>query len=110
AELGYELSRVERERDALAIENARLGYLVAQEESLERIEQVATNQLGMRPLSRYRFLEVQAPPEENLPTVPAPTPAPESLWERLQRGLLGIGRADAPPSGPPALPSLPGGR
>ncbi|MBX5444607.1 hypothetical protein [Sphaerobacter sp.] len=110
ASLGYELSRIERERNELAMENARLGYLVAEQESLEQVERVATQELGMRPLTRYRFLEVQAPAEEELPPPPTPTPDAETLWERVWRGLTGVGRAQAPATGSPALPGLGGGR
>lgn len=110
AGLGYELSRVEQERNELAIKIAGLSYLVAQEESLDTVERVATEQLGMGPLSRYRFLEVQAPAEPELPPPPEPSREPESLWKTVRRGLLGIGRAEAPPAGRPALPGAIGGR
>lgn len=110
AKLGYELSRLQQRRDALAIENARLGYEVAKQESLDAVAQIATEELGMIPLSRYRFLEVQAPLDQELPELPAITPEPESFWERMQRALLGVGRATAPAQGPAALPLGSGGR
>lgn len=104
ASLGYELSRLQQRHDALAIDNARLGYEVARDESLNTIQQMAVQQLGMTPLSKYRFLEVQRPPDEQLPS-PAPVVVPpESIWHRIWRQVTGVGRAYAPTQGKPALP------
>lgn len=105
AGLGYELSRIEQRRDELAIENARLGYEIARYESLDTIQEIAVQQLGMTPLTRYQFLRVEQPRREQL-TAPAPPPVPaESLWQRIERAIAGVGRAHAPAQGTPALPA-----
>ena len=105
ASLGYQLSRLQDQRDQLAIDNARLGYQVAQFESLDTIYQVATQQLGMVPLTRHQFMQVQVPANDQLPAVAPLTAPPESALRLVWRELTGIGRSQAPAQGPPALPA-----
>lgn len=87
ASLGYELTRLERERAAVAIENQQLTYAVANYESLPRVEQLATGPLAMEPIDDYRFLIVPLPAHDELP-LPSPLSRPEQslsqrIWERL---------------------------
>ncbi|HET9014201.1 MAG TPA: hypothetical protein VFN57_01300 [Thermomicrobiaceae bacterium] len=105
ASLGYQLSRLQNERDTLSIENARLDYQVAQFESLDTIDQIATQKLGMTPLGRHQFMQVQVPPSDQLSPVPALQAPPETALSRIWHALAGIGRGQAPAVGPPALPA-----
>jgi cell division protein FtsL len=87
ASLGYEVTRLERERAAAALENQQLTYTVASYESLPRIEQVAVETLYMQPVDGHIFLVVPLPSWEELP-LPAPVSQPEQslayrVWERL---------------------------
>ena len=87
ASLGYELTRLERERAAAAIENQKLTYAVANYESLPRVEQIATGQLDMQPIDDYRFLVVPLPAHDEL-SLPDPLARTEQslshrIWERL---------------------------
>lgn len=95
AGLGYELSRLQSDSDAAEIETARLGYAIAQYESLDKVQQVAVNQLGMTPMGQHRFLDVQRPAQEQLPPPPQETAPPESFWHRIERSVLGTGRASS---------------
>lgn len=95
AGLGYELGRLQRDYDALEIETARLGYEIAHYESLDRIQQVAVEQLGMSAMGEHRFLDVQRPAQEQLPPPPRETAPPESFWHRIERAMLGTGRASS---------------
>jgi cell division protein FtsL len=87
ASLGYEISRLERERVAASLENQRLTYEVARYEALPEINRIAQERLGMQPLDDYVFLTVTLPPVDDLP-LPSPEPAevrslPERIWDRL---------------------------
>jgi cell division protein FtsL len=105
ASLGYRLSDVQNERDKLAIENARLGYDIAKYESLDTIDQIATQKLGMAPLTKQQYLDVQAPAQAQLPPLPPTERAPVSIFRRVIDEIAGVGRAEAPAQGPPALPA-----
>lgn len=87
ASLGYELTRLERERAAVALENQRLTHTVANYESLPAIERIAVDTLDMQPVSDYTFIIVPLPQQHELavPGVEAP-PEPslaQRVWERL---------------------------
>ncbi|MBX6341640.1 MAG: hypothetical protein IRY97_04225, partial [Thermomicrobiaceae bacterium] len=109
AQLGYDLAHLQSRHDELELDNSRLGYELARYESLDTVAKVATEKLGMTPLARYQFLQVQLPAEQNLPPVAPLRAAPESLAHRLLRVVLGTGRATAPASGEPALSGVGGG-
>jgi cell division protein FtsL len=96
AGLGYELSRLQDKYDALELENTRLGSEVAHREALDTVEQVASQELGMQPMGKHYFLDVQRPAQEQLQSPPAEMLPPESFWRRVERAILGIGRAMAP--------------
>ncbi len=95
AGLGYELGRLQSEHDAVEIETARLGYEIAHYESLDTVQQVAVEQLGMSAMGEHRFLDVQRPSQEQLPPPPGETAPPESFWHRIERAVLGTGRASS---------------
>lgn len=95
AGLGYELGRLQRDHDALEIEIARFGYDIAHYESLDTVEQVAIEQLGMGAMDQHQFLDVQRPAQEQLPPPPRETAPPESFWHRVERAVRGTGRASS---------------
>ena len=96
AGLGYEVSRLERERTAKALENQQLSYDVARLQALPQVEQVALEQLGMLPVDDYIFLTVPLPPSDELGT-PEPAPARErSVLERVWDRLTGRAEATHP--------------
>jgi cell division protein FtsL len=95
ATLGYELSRLQRDHDAVEIETSRLGYEIAHYESLDTVRQVAIEQLGMSAMGQHRFLDVQRPTQDELPPPPRETAPSESFWHRIERAVLGTGRASS---------------
>jgi cell division protein FtsL len=93
ASLGYEASRLQREREAQGLANEQLSYDVARYESLPLVERVAEEQLGMQPMSAYRYLDVARPALDELPT-PAPEATEQpSLARRVLRRITGHGAA-----------------
>jgi cell division protein FtsL len=93
ASLGYEASRLQREREAQGLANEQLSYDVARYESLPLVERVAEEQLGMQPMSAYRYLDVARPALDELPTpTPEATEQP-SLVRRVLRRVIGQGSA-----------------
>lgn len=105
ASLGYQLSALQKQRDDLAVQTAGIQSQVAQYESLNQIQGIATERLGMVPMQHYIFLNVPEQPVAVNPPAATTQPQPkESLWHRFVRQITGTGRADAPEKGPPALP------
>jgi cell division protein FtsL len=95
ASLGYDMSRLQTQRDALSLEISELEYELARYEALHTVEQIAEERLGMTRMSNYAFIEVQEPAERNL-TVPEQEKAPsQSLAERVVNAILGIGSANS---------------
>ncbi len=92
-ELGYELTRLQRDRDRVALEVAALRYELAQRQSLARVEELARREYGMVPLRRAESLVVERPVPTPAATLPAP--AHRTAWQRARDALLGIGRAQA---------------
>jgi cell division protein FtsB len=87
ANLGYEVSRLERERAAKSLENQELTYEIARFQALPAIETMARRDLGMTPMEDFRFITVTAPASAELAT-PAPEPVHqrtrlERIWDRL---------------------------
>lgn len=89
AGLGYQFSRLQNEYYSLSLENSKLGYDVARDQSLDKISQVATGQLGMTPLKNFQFLQVQRPANDNLPPIPPDIQPRPSLIERIKAALTG---------------------
>lgn len=90
ASLGYEVSRLERERADKALENQRLTWELSRYQSLPEVERQATGRLGMEPLEQVAdrmYLTIPAPAAAELPT-PEPEAGddlslPERIWARL---------------------------
>jgi hypothetical protein len=102
AGLGYEVSRLERQRTEKALENQQLGYDIARLQALPQVEQVALRQLGMQPMGDYLFLTVPLPAADELtePAVPAnhERSVVERVWDQL------AGRAEATHPAPEVAP------
>lgn len=89
AGLGFEMSQLQREREALALHNEQLNYSIAQYESLEAVEEIALGELGMTESEDFVFLSVPRPASDELP-VPEPVEAHElSVWQRIWQSLSG---------------------
>lgn len=88
--LGYEVSRLERERADKALENQELTYELSRFQSLPEVERQATGRLAMQPIEDVAdrmYLTIPAPAAAELPT-PEPEASddlslPERLWARL---------------------------
>ncbi|HWQ29204.1 MAG TPA: septum formation initiator family protein [Dehalococcoidia bacterium] len=95
---GFEIQRLERQRDTLQAQVHSLEAEVAELSSLSRIDREARDRLGLVPPARTVYLNVDQPvPErQGIPTryQPAPvddaalTPPPESWWRGMLRALL----------------------
>ncbi|CAN5571442.1 hypothetical protein BH23CHL2_BH23CHL2_07160 [soil metagenome] len=86
ANLGYEMSRLQDEREAALVEQQQLSARIAEKQALTTVEMVAREDLGMTPIADHVFLDVTFPAPE-----PAPSPEPavskpsalERFWGRL---------------------------
>lgn len=95
AQLGYDLSRLQTQRDTMTMEISELEHEVARYEALHTVEEVAVTQLGMTPMSNYEFIEIQQPAQRNL-TIPEPAEAEtQTFFERVVDALLGVGSAES---------------
>lgn len=96
ARLGYDVSRLERERMEVALENQRLTYELARLQSLPAVEQMARDQLEMQPVDEHVYLTVPAPATEQL-ALPSPEEGrTRSLGERIWDRLTGEAEANHP--------------
>jgi cell division protein FtsL len=95
AQLGYDMSRLQAQRESMTLEISELEYELARYESLQTVEEVAVTQLGMTPMNNYEFIEIQEPAQRNL-VLPDPvehhTP---SVFERVLDAVLGVGSANS---------------
>ncbi len=90
ASLGYQFSDLQNKYYALSLDNSKLGYQVARDQSLDKIDQIATQQLGMTPLtSNFQFLQVERPANDNLPPIPADVQPRPSLLQRIKAAITG---------------------
>ncbi len=105
AGLGYQFSRLQNEYYSLSLENSKLGYDVARDQSLDKISQVATEQLGMTPLKNFQFIQVQRPANDNLPSLPPDVHPQKSLIERIKAALMGESSASLRETATP-LPAI----
>jgi cell division protein FtsL len=98
AQLGYDMSRLQTQRDSLTLEISELEYEIARYESLQTIEEYATTRLGMAPMTNFEFVELQEPSQRNL-TVPEPIErSSPSFFDRLFDALMGVGSAESKPA------------
>lgn len=89
AGLGYEVSRLERERLEKSLENQTLTYEIARFQALPYIERIALEDMGMQPVEDPIYLTVQAPVSDEL-LVPEPLAGQgRSLGERVWDALMG---------------------
>jgi hypothetical protein len=101
ASLGYQVSALQREREARLLRNQQLSYDVARYQSLVLVERVAREQLGMVPMEDYVFFTVARPVVDELPAPATPVPARPSLAERVWDRITGVGTAtDTGPEAP----------
>lgn len=93
AQLGYDMSRLQAQRDTMTLEISELEYELARYQSLQTVEEVAETQLGMTPMTNYEFMNIQEPAQRNL-TIPeaAEQPSP-SFLERVFDAVMGTGSA-----------------
>jgi cell division protein FtsL len=96
AGLGYEVSRLERERNEKSLENQRLTYEIAQKQALPQIEQVALQDLRMQPMGDHIYLTVHAPAAAELATPTREEGRTRSLGERLWDRLTGEAEVNHP--------------
>lgn len=87
ANLGYEMSQLQAEREAALVEQQELSAQIARLQALTAVESTARFELGMRPIDSYVFLDVELPPSEPSVTrepVEADDPSAfERFWSRL---------------------------
>lgn len=90
ASTGYEILSLRQEIDALQSDNARLLATATALRSLDRVERIATTQLGMAPPRQKQVAALTIP---RLPAASRSVPK-SSLWQ-LVSGWLGAGEAEA---------------
>ncbi len=96
AGLGYEVSRLERQRMDVALENQRLTYEIARRQSLPAVETMARDDLGMQPMGEHIYLTVPAPASDQL-ELPSPQEGrTRSLGERIWDRITGEAEANHP--------------
>lgn len=93
AGLGYEVSRLERERLEKSLENQALTYELSRFQALPAIEQVAIEDMGMLPVDDPIYLTVQSPPSDELIVAEPQAGTRRSLGERLWDALRGEAEA-----------------
>jgi cell division protein FtsL len=89
AGLGYKFSALQDQYYSLSLDNSKLGYDVAREHSLDTVNQIATSQLGMTPMQSFQFLQVERPPQDNLPALPPDVQPQETIWSRIKAAITG---------------------
>jgi len=64
AGLGYEIEGLNKEIQSLETDNHRMEYMIAQGNSLSRVEQIASNQLGMQKaeMNNSLAMEIESEP------------------------------------------------
>jgi cell division protein FtsL len=91
--LGYELTHLQEQHDQIVLETSRLRYEIARYQSLPTVEQVARHELGMVPVRRTVFLDLERPAQP-APAVATETTVASVSWEqRLWELIWGVGRA-----------------
>jgi hypothetical protein len=87
ANLGYEMSELQAERETALVEQQQLSAQIAEKQSLLAVDSTARIELGMRTIGTYEFLDVELPPSDfSSEKVQEPTEKPsviEQFWSRL---------------------------
>jgi len=94
AETGYAILRLQREVAQLRAEQARLVATVSALRAPQRIEQIATTELGMVPPRQPQLAAITVGPATARAQAPAETPAASGMLRRLV-GILGDHEAEA---------------
>lgn len=100
ANLGYEMSELQDEREAALVEQQELSAQIAEKQALTAVESTARFELGMRPVTDHIFLDVELPPPSTARvTAPEPVYEPSTL-ERFWNRLTGTsGSSEGAPEG-----------
>lgn len=96
ASLGYKFSALQDTYYSLSLDNSKLGYDVAREQSLDTINQIATGQLGMKPMTDFTFIQVERPEQADLAPLPVEALPHESTWQRIKAAITGEASASVP--------------
>ncbi|MEZ4520379.1 MAG: hypothetical protein R3A46_01875 [Thermomicrobiales bacterium] len=88
ANLGYEMSRLQEEREAALVEQQQLSAQIAEKQALTNVETIAREDLGMQSIDDYVFLDVTLPTAE-APVATDPAPSKPSAIERFWGRLTG---------------------
>ncbi len=91
AKTGYHILQLRHEVRTLQNDNARLLATATALKSLDRIERIATKELGMRPPRQQQLATITVPAP--VTALPAPVEA-NSMWDRLL-ARLGSSEAEA---------------
>jgi hypothetical protein len=87
ANLGYEMSQLQAEREAALVEQQQLSAQIAEKQALKAVESTARFEIGMRPIDAHVFLDVELPPTEPTrveePAVAGSPSTLERFWNRL---------------------------
>lgn len=95
AELGVELSAVQRDIEAQSLRNAEMSFQLGYYESLPVVEELAIERQGMQPMDASYYLTAQRPPEATATLVTHDQQARRSVVQRMVDRLLGRGEARA---------------
>jgi len=101
ATTGYDIQRLQQERDAWRLRNEQLRLELAKARSLAWVEAQATSRLGMRPAQNAQYVRViplNRTVATSSPTDSRPASLPGSqnrdsvagAWEELRRPLVGL--------------------
>lgn len=86
--LGYDVTRMEKQKADLDIASQRLQSQIAGYESLSRIEDEAKSKLGMVPAKNSVYVNIPASQPESTPASTNPNLAPTTDWWQDLAGLL----------------------
>lgn len=90
ARIGYAILQLRKDVAILQRDNGRLLATATQLRSLDRVERIATKELGMRPRGAGQVTSIAVKPA----IATSPTPAPPTVWARVS-GWLGLSEAEA---------------
>ncbi len=90
ARVGYAILQLRQDVAILQRENARLLATATQLRSLNRVERIATTELGMRPRGAGQVTSIAVKPA----ITASSTPAPPTVWARVS-AWLGLSEAEA---------------
>lgn len=94
ASLGYEMSRLQKEREAALVEQQSLAAQIAARQAITEVGIVARRDLGMVEMEDYVFLDVTFPEEPGAEAESAePEPEKRSAIERFWGRLTGSSSA-----------------